>query len=65
MVAAFTVEQTSRAQKQLLKAMNALRDFRTLAGRRSVLTLPRVLEETAADNAARATEVDDLAGVQP
>ena len=65
MVSVFTVEQTSRAQKQLLKAMNALRDFRTLAGRRSVLTLPRVLEETAADNAARATEVDDLAGVQP
>lgn len=55
MVAAFTVEQTARAQKQLLKAMNALRDFRALAGRRSVLTPPKVLEDTAADNAARET----------
>lgn len=55
MVAEFTVEQTARAQKQLLKAMNALRDFRALAGRRSLSTPPKVLEETAADSAARAT----------
>ena len=55
MVAAFTVEQTARAQKQLLKAMNTLRDFRTLAVRLSVLAPPKLLEETAVDNAARAT----------
>jgi hypothetical protein len=55
MVADFTVEQSAKAQKQLLKAMDALRDYRNLIVRRSLPTPPKVLEEPVADNAAGST----------
>jgi hypothetical protein len=49
------LEQSAKAQKQCLKAMNALRDFRNLVVRRSLSTPPKVIEATAADNAGCST----------
>ena len=55
MAADFTVEKSAKAQKQLLKAMDALRDYRNLIVRRSLPTLPTELKETAADNSTGST----------
>ena len=45
LVAEFTIEQSARSQKLWLKAMNALRDYRNLAVRRSRVYLPPVIDQ--------------------
>lgn len=54
-VAEFMLEQSAKSQKQLLKAMNALRDFRNLQARRTLLTEVKVIEESSVASASCST----------
>lgn len=51
LVATFTVEQSAKSQKQLLKAINNLRDFRVTVVRRSFRASAKVVQDTALSDA--------------